>query len=958
MFNFKIHFSHPWFLLLFIPAIILALLPHLKLSKRYRRTRNRITSLVLHLTVMTLAILTLSGMVFRYNETNEKNELLLLVDVSDTQEASQEKRDDFVQTVLLDSKYDGYKVGIVTFGFDQEYVVPLTGDVKGIYDKYLSATKFPDTSATNIAAALRFVKDNELFKNPATSKIVLITDGKQTDEDANNVIRSIVASGTRVDTAYISSEQEIVDVQVMDILLPDYHVNPEEECEIGVNLQIAQPEIATIELYDNNQLVYTDTHELAEGNKTVYIPHAFAKEGLHELRVNVTIAGDSLEENNEYTTYLYLENYNRILIFEHVDGESEALKQMLNADDGYQINVMNIKGEGIPKTAKDLCEYDQVILNNIAYADMPLLPNDAQDGFMTYDEILNTYVSEYGGGLFTVGGSEANDEDTAHAYNKADMKGTTYQDMLPVQIINYTPPVGVVFIIDRSGSMGNGTDGESMDESPLEWAKGAVLTCLEQDVMSERDYVGIMTLDDEYEMVLPLTPRTQEDKIRQAVASIKTANGLTIYDYAINRAGIALRTLGSLVDKKHIIIVSDGMVSDGDTQYEITAQNFYEQDGITLSVLGVGMTEGSDAHYNMTKLTELTHGRLMCPTTSQLITEMRKELKADEIKEVNYETFNPYINISTSPLVQGLDRLETNKNQINVTLDGFYGVKARATADVILMGAFDVPIYAQWKYGNGMVGSFMCDLNGRWSSTFMGDTTGRQFIDNVVKNLMPTENIRPNDIEAHLKEDNYTNKLSINTVLNAENGERLEGSLMCMQDGEVAQTISLNSIGNLSDREGLRDSAAYVTLAMEASNNYSRCEFVIKKAGVYKFVLKKLDKDGNVLETLEFYKALAYSEEYDVYAEEEEDAIDPETMLQNLAKRGNGAAIADLENPHEIFEGFVTALNHEFDPRFLFMILALILFLTDVAVRKFKFKWPHELVREYKKKKNQKKEEK
>ena len=952
MLNFKIHFAHPWFLLLFIPAIVLALLPHLRLSKRYRRTRNRITSLVLHLTVMTLAILTLSGMVFQYNETNEKNELLLLVDVSDTQESVQERRDEFVQTVLLDSKYDGYRVGIVTFGFDQEYVVPLTSDVESVYDKYLSATKLPDTSATNIASALRYVKDNELFKNPQTSKIVLITDGKETDEEANSVIRSIVANGTRVDTAYIASEEDIADMQVMDIVLPDYHVNVEEACEIGITMQVAQSDTATIELYDNNQLVYSDMFELAEGNKTVYLPHTFTSEGLHELRASVAIAGDPLEANNEYTTYLFLENYNRILIFEHVDGESNALVGMLNAENKYEIDVMNIKSEGIPKTAKELCAYDQIILNNIAYGDMQFVYDETKEVQVSYDEILNTYVSEYGGGLFTVGGSDENNADLAHAYRKDDMKGTTYQDMLPVQIINYTPPVGVVFIIDRSGSMGN--SGENMDESALEWAKGAVLTCLEQDVMSERDYVGIMTLDDEYEMVLPLTPRTQEDKIRQAVASIKTATGGTVYDSAINRAGIALRTLGNLVDKKHIIIVSDGVVSSDDTQYQLTTKNFYEQDGITLSVLGVGLNENSSYYSIMEELTKAGHGRLMCPTASQLITEMRKELKAEEIKEVNYETFNPYINISTSPLVQGLERLEINKNQLNVTLDGFYGVKARAAADVVLMGAYDVPIYAQWKYGNGMVGSFMCDLNQRWSSAFMGNVTGQTFIDNVVKNLMPTQDIRPNDIEINLKEDNYTNKLSINAGLKLENGERMEGSLTYIQDGEAVQTISLNSVGNLKDTEGLRNSPAYVTLAMAENNNYTRCEFIVKQPGVYKFVLKKLDKEGNALETLEFYKALSYSEEYDVYTEQTD--IYPETMLKNLATRGNGAAIEDLENPKEIFEGFITSLNHEYDPRFLFMILALTLFLADVAVRKFKFKWPHELVREYKEKKQQKQE--
>ena len=39
-------------------------------------------------------------------------------------------------------------------------------------------------------------------------------------------------------------------------------------------------------------------------------------------------------------------------------------------------------------------------------------------------------------------------------------------------------------------------------------------------------------------------------------------------------------------------------------------------------------------------------------------------------------------------------------------------------------------------------------------------------------------------------------------------------------------------------------------------------------------------------------------------------------------------------------------LPRETDPRVAFAIVIIVLFLLDVAVRKFKFKWPHEIVRE------------
>ena len=53
-----------------------------------------------------------------------------------------------------------------------------------------------------------------------------------------------------------------------------------------------------------------------------------------------------------------------------------------------------------------------------------------------------------------------------------------------------------------------------------------------------------------------------------------------------------------------------------------------------------------------------------------------------------------------------------------------------------------------------------------------------------------------------------------------------------------------------------------------------------------------------------------------------------------------------------IFEEIAETLHREYDPRLPFILAALILFLMDIAVRKFKFKWPHEIIREYREKKS------
>ena len=67
-----------------------------------------------------------------------------------------------------------------------------------------------------------------------------------------------------------------------------------------------------------------------------------------------------------------------------------------------------------------------------------------------------------------------------------------------------------------------------------------------------------------------------------------------------------------------------------------------------------------------------------------------------------------------------------------------------------------------------------------------------------------------------------------------------------------------------------------------------------------------------------------------------------------LSKDGKGIIITD---PADVFQNLAKTLKREYDPRIPLLIMAIVLFLLDIAVRKFKFKWPHELIREHKQKK-------
>jgi hypothetical protein len=301
---------------------------------------------------------------------------------------------------------------------------------------------------------------------------------------------------------------------------------------------------------------------------------------------------------------------------------------------------------------------------------------------------------------------------------------------------------------------------------------------------------------------------------------------------------------------------------------------------------------------------------------------MREDLNVDEIKEVNYEPFTPQIKDKTSA-VSGINQEDMPQ------LNGFYGTRVRSddSVSVVLTGAY-VPIYAQWKYGKGTVGSFMCDLNGTWSEEFLSSPTGQLFINNVISGLFPTTDISPSDIEVQMVEDNYTTTMSVYTTM--ELGDTLE----------VTITSPSTSGGQATVQTFTAD-----------STNYSRISFVIKEAGLHEITLQKKSYDGTVVAEYTTYKTFSYSEEYDVFA----DSNAALELMVKLATEGKGATVTE---GWEVFEDFVKSIHVTKDPRIPFIIIAIVLFLLDIAVRKFKFKWPHEIIRDQKAKKEKQQSEK
>ena len=126
----------------------------------------------------------------------------------------------------------------------------------------------------------------------------------------------------------------------------------------------------------------------------------------------------------------------------------------------------------------------------------------------------------------------------------------------------------------------------------------------------------------------------------------------------------------------------------------------------------------------------------------------------------------------------------------------------------------------------------------------------------------------------------------------------------------------------------------------------TRVHFQITTPGLHTILVQKFNADGTIASERTCYKSFSYSEEYREFS----DMSAAADFMAVLAKNGGGEVIAN-DDPWAVFLNVAQYLHKVIDPRLVFAIIALVLFLLDLAARKFKFKWPHELVREYKKQK-------
>ena len=332
------------------------------------------------------------------------------------------------------------------------------------------------------------------------------------------------------------------------------------------------------------------------------------------------------------------------------------------------------------------------------------------------------------------------------------------------------PLVALVMIMDRSQSMSTG------NPTKLELAKEGAIEVV--DLAYERDQLGFLTFSDSENWVFKLRTATAQGKreMLQAILDVQAGGG-TILEPAY-RAGLSsLRHSPASI--KHIILLTDGRVSDGGGPFS-SANGFDfralaragQRDGITTSTIAIGAEAdtlrlediakaGGGRYYEAIDVSTLP--RIF---TSEALTATRSLLRNGPLP----------VSVQANPL--------TPAGLTPPQVDAYIATTLKNGSDPIFSGTDNEPLLAISRQGLGRSAALTTDLN-----AFAGAFGSWAALPGVLGTVTRWLQVRPETYAVTATPDG--NKLHV--VLDAvAGGEFINGKTLTARYG--GQTVSLEQV--------------------------------------------------------------------------------------------------------------------------------------------------------------------
>ncbi len=698
-------------------------------------------------------------------------------------------------------------------------------------------------------------------------RILLLSDGNENRGQSARVIPWLRSQGVSVWTLPVGLARGRNEIYLSDLQLPR-QVDSAEGFAIRARVESGREAPARIRLLRDGALHWEQELRLKAGSNAFTIRDSLKQRGNHNYELLVESKDDTLAENNLLHGVVEVKGPPRVLLLSAQPENQRALARVLHVQ-GYE--VVESAPEKHPLSLVELAVFDLLVLDNVPAFQLSHAKL----------ENIEKYVRDLGGGLWVVGGSQSYG---AGGYFRTPLERVLPVDMRPPARLEM-PHVALLFVIDKSGSMGAGTEGSTK----LDLAKAAAIAAA--DIMNPTDQVGILAFDADWNWALPFRQVGKGEWLSGGLAGLQSDGGTDLYKAMLEaQRGIA----GKQAAIKHVIVLSDGLTDKADFNSLVGKM---ARDGITVSTVSVG----NDADVQlMADIAKVGKGRgyvaLDPQTIPQIFTTETLLISRDLLIE---KTVTASVVAPTGPL-KGIPQ-----NSLPA-LRGYVLTYPKPRAE-LLMRADKDPLLVAWRYGLGRVMAFTSDLSGRWGGEWVGWRAFPQWASQISRDTMRKI------LDARMRTDFHAEGESVKIVTDLASSE-----------GKFLNHLKLKANVTAPDR-----STAERTLRQSAPGRYEG-EFTPTERGIH-FVTLYAEGESN-----EPAVAVATLPYISPYPKEYRELKPNLSLLSRLAEETGG----EMLDPEKFAEGlqrlYTPTPGKGSQGRDTWWALAgasLFLFLTDLVLR-------------------------
>ena len=924
----KYEVARPLLVLVIIPALVLAIIPFFRLHKSRRYNMKHIVPLFIHILIIAIACaLITEPKIIETTTAPEDTQIIVVADMSDSNSYMKDKMNAYIKD-LQENADENTEIGVVIFANDHIYFTEF-GEV---VDDYLNVSGSDVKSTnTNIQGAIEYASTLFSQTTRVNKRVILMSDGRQTIGNAWSAAKKLVSDDIRLDGAYFDVVDDENTAEVQMVSMSTKVVDDDRDANVSISLALKSTKATSgkIKFFEIPQgtegsgepvEVHSQNVSIKKGNNSFAFKYEAEGAGIHsvyavfEVNENEQYT-DAIKQNNTLYSWFSIDSIANILV---VDGDgTQASNKITSLLGDYDFTV--IETVDFPDSMEELLPYDEIVMMNIDFSDMPVGGTD----------LVKRYVEELGRGLvFTCGSNTYN-------YNNQDYAENPLIDILPVdlKIDERREVIATVITVDMSSSMGQEVTGTTEKNeyggklTRYDMVKQSVIKVLDSDGFEEEDYIGIVLFDSDASISLPLTQLYEKDWIidqinysfesyfykhsdeknpsysNRLTGGTSDANGFSIKSYGTNyKFGIdmANKMLSeSDADLKQMVFLSDGEPSDKNSGYDTTIRRMANA-GVVTSTISVGKDSATQVN-ELATLATIGHGKFSQVTSTldlnNSLVQIAESIKGKPINEKVTELEKR----NDSAVLVGVPN-EFDK------INGYYGTTIKDGAKIVISADDLRPIIAEWDIGLGHSTVYMSDLGGSWSRPLFTDA-------DEIDNLRLVQNLLVNS----LNDKTQASGLIVSSERNEDITKLTVETEKRIRDDEQIVAFVTDAEGNTIE---------YTDFRRVSDTKYRKEITTADQEGTYHIEIKLVGKDdAQLYDRAEYAVVGFYASEYDLFN------IDGESVMEDLATAGKGEVMPDAEAFYDIQKAEFVQYQRDISTPAL--IVLLILFIVDLIFRHF-----------------------